>query len=107
MAFKVESIQEMKSIADTLSQYSNDATNQSNKTVSAIEELDLIISGQGVDESLKKLKDSLASNTKTAVETLKYTSIFIKTQAVSYSQNEDDTTNTLNNVQSALDSIVI
>ena len=107
MAFKIESIQEMKSIADTITQYAEDAMSESNKVIDAVEQLDTLVSGQGVDESLTKLKESVSTNAQSATNTLKYVSLFIKSQATSYAQNEEETSSTLNNVQSTLDSIVI
>ena len=107
MAFKIESLQEMKTIANTLSQYSDEAAAETSKVVGAVEQLDNLISGQGVDEALVKLKDSVATNAKSASDTLKYVSLFIKSQVASYTQNEDDTDTTLSNVQNTLDNIVI
>lgn len=107
MAFKLESIEELKSIANTLSQYAMDAEAKRNSTVSAVEGLGSEVSGQGVDESLKKLTDSIVSTSASATSTLKYVSLFIKSQAATYAQNEDDTVSTLNSVESTLGSIVL
>ena len=107
MAFKIESIQELRKMADTLNQYSDEVNNEVNKVVAAIEQLDSLVSGPGVDESLVKLKDAVSGLAPNAVQTLKYTSLFIKTQAASYAQTKSTTENSLNTVQSALDGIVL
>lgn len=107
MAFKIESLQEMRTIADTITQYAEEAMSETNRVVDAIEQLDTMVSGQGVDESLTKLKESATNNAEIATQTLRYVSLFIKSQATSYSQNEEEASSTLNNVQSTLDSIVI
>lgn len=107
MAFKVESLAELRSIADTMYQYAENAENESNKIVNAIEELDANISGQGVDEALTKLKDNLTGNATDVASTLKYVCLFIKSQAASYSSNEESTSSSLNNVQNALNNIDI
>lgn len=107
MAFKIESIQELRKIADTLTQYSEEVNSEVNKVVGAIEQLDALVSGQGVDEALTKLKDAVNGLAPNAVQTLKYTSLFIKTQTASYAQTKSTTENSLNTVQSALDGIVL
>lgn len=107
MAFKIASIDELRSIADTMGQYADDTTAQTDKVVNTLEQLDAIVSGQGVDESLNKLKENIKNNAETATQTLRYVSLFIKSQAASYSQNTENTSSALNNVQNTLNSIVI
>ena len=107
MAFKVESLQEMNTIAETMSSYATEAEAQTKKVVTAVEQLDALISGQGVDEALTKLKDSITENADSATKVLKYVSLFIKSNAQSLSANEDETANVLNNVQNTLNNITL
>lgn len=107
MAFKIASIDELRSIADTMSQYSDNTETETSKVVNALEQLDAIVSGQGVDESLNKLKENIKNNAENATQTLRFVSLFIKSQTASYSQNTENTSAALNNVQNALNSIVI
>jgi len=107
MAFKIESISKMRDIASTMSEYSSNANSESQKVLDAISELSSSISGQGVEDTLQKLRDSVTTNTESAVSTLEYVSLFINSQASSYAQNEEQASSTLSNVQSTLDSIQI
>lgn len=107
MAFKIQSIANMEAIANTMSNCANEATAESQKIVVAVDELTAIISGKGVGETLQKLRNSVTSNTQSAVQLLNDISLFIRTQVTSYSQNEDETTSALSSVQSTLDGINI
>lgn len=107
MAFKIGSIEELNKTADTMIQYAEQAEAETKKIVDAVEQLDSIVSGQGVDDSLMKLKDSINGNAQAATQTLKYVSLFIKSQAASSAESEETAANSLNNVENALNNMVI
>lgn len=103
MGFKIASLEQLKTTASKLDQYSVEAEAESKKVIEAVEGLSSSISGMGVSESLQTLNNSINNNTTQAVNALKYVSSFITSQVGSYAQTEDDANSTLSNVQSILD----
>jgi len=107
MAFKIQSIENMKGIATKMSDCAGSAQTTTNEVISRIDEILGSISGKGVDTTLNKLRNAVTTETQTMIQLLNDISSFISTQTSSYTTNEETVSSTLTSVQSALDSITI
>ena len=107
MAFKIQSIENMKGIATKMSDCANSAQETTNIVISSIDEMLGSISGKGVDQTLNKLRNAVTAETQTMIQLLNDISSFITSQTTSYTVNEETVSSTLTSVQSALDSITL
>lgn len=107
MAFRIQSIEQMKEVARKMSDCATTAQTTTDKVISNIEVFVSSISGKGVDSALSTLQSAVTSNTQKMVSLLNDISTFISTQTSSYESNEDNAATSLNDVQNALDAIII
>ena len=107
MGFKIASLTEMNNIAGTMSNLASTAQGKINSTKSTLDSLTGLISGDNVAPTLQKLNGSISTTGGEAITLLNDISTFITTQATSYTANEEDVTNALQNVNSVLEGLEV
>lgn len=107
MAFKIQSINNMKTIATNIGSLSATASSTSKKVLTSVEQIASNVSGKGTDQTLKTLTENITNETETMIKLLDDISKFIDSQTSSYSSNNQTTVSSLDDIQNTLEGLII